>query len=947
MSDTLEIIGQEQYNRMTVGIPEALIKISSQIDQINGKSLSLKGLNESVDAANNLQSQLAATYATITKEQQNAALSIQRLAKANKDNADAALKNAKAQEIQRKTTEANTKADNNAAAAKLKKSAADKKVGDELMRQPVIITNDTNATNANTNAVVANTAAVDAEIKALQEANAWYAAQRQTISTSTSTQAANTTQREIAIAAAAEDAAVTRANTIAHQENNAAIGGGTTTVAQSTKGLRGLWSGLRQIAYILPGIGIAGIFNLAFIAIVKVYEAIFLTKKNVDLLAEAEKKAARDREYDLKNATKFQKEYSEAVQSSIKSNIDAYGKEGAELQILYGSATNVNLSMSDRIKAVKELQDLYPGYFLNMKQEDILAGNATAAYNELNGALIKRISLNVYQDELELLVKQNLEIQKQIDKTNTRKNTNGKFVIDETEGELSYQQLLEKRNGLADLQFENSTKQKGVLQQIFALESDLSKLLVDKPKKERAKREQDTVNSIIEARKRETESERQLRLSELNISIETNKTIFENERETNDKRAAAYAEMFDARQQIAKINLDKQLEDVTTWEAQYNDVVVKALSTEEAKRTEFQNKIIIDARTKKNERIRIEKEYQYELVKIVEETQRYVNGEYVKISDDVLKATQDQAKAAGKALEQYMKGQLQRSSATAKVLIKDFKEQQKEFEIGVDFLQVGLNAVGDIYDAQSKRRIEQLQAQQDLIETNLQKEIDGINKSGLAEEEKARKIAQIEGEAAAQKQALADEERKQKIKQAQTDKAIAIMNIILNTAAAVVKALPSIPLSILAGVTGAAQLAVAVATPIPQYMHGTEYHPGGFAIEGDGNEQELNIEPSGKMYWSPDTATLMKPAKGTKVIPEHVLMQQILNGQSTLNSGSMATSKESLFLSEIAKGNRRIENAIKNKKEFNINVTSSGWQFQSKQANARTTYINNNIQFGG
>jgi hypothetical protein len=69
---------------------------------------------------------------------------------------------------------------------------------------------------------------------------------------------------------------------------------------------------------------------------------------------------------------------------------------------------------------------------------------------------------------------------------------------------------------------------------------------------------------------------------------------------------------------------------------------------------------------------------------------------------------------------------------------------------------------------------------------------------------------------------IADEQRKQ----AQREKLLSLFNIGVNTATAIVKSLPNIPLSIIAGAVGAAQAAVVASTPIP-FNKGTKRVPGG------------------------------------------------------------------------------------------------------------------------
>ena len=54
------------------------------------------------------------------------------------------------------------------------------------------------------------------------------------------------------------------------------------------------------------------------------------------------------------------------------------------------AAKNINLSMSERLLAVKKLQDEYPGYFGNLSTEQILNGNVAGAVREVTKALIAK-----------------------------------------------------------------------------------------------------------------------------------------------------------------------------------------------------------------------------------------------------------------------------------------------------------------------------------------------------------------------------------------------------------------------------------------------------------------------------------------------------------------------------------------------------------------------------
>ena len=85
------------------------------------------------------------------------------------------------------------------------------------------------------------------------------------------------------------------------------------------------------------------------------------------------------------------------------------------------------------------------------------------------------------------------------------------------------------------------------------------------------------------------------------------------------------------------------------------------------------------------------------------------------------------------------------------------------------------------------------------------REIQNIEQSGLSEIQKQEEIAKI------------------KKRQAIFDKSVAIAQIAINTAAGIVKALPNPFLVTFAAITGALQLATAIATPIPEFATGGSF----------------------------------------------------------------------------------------------------------------------------
>ena len=108
--------------------------------------------------------------------------------------------------------------------------------------------------------------------------------------------------------------------------------------------------------------------------LIKLIGNLFKTKDAVDVNAEA------------------MKAYKEAVDSSRKAEEEAT----VTSSLLYRAATDMNRSMEDRLSATRQLQSEYPDYFKNFSEEEILAGKAKSAYDELTKSLVENARAKAY-----------------------------------------------------------------------------------------------------------------------------------------------------------------------------------------------------------------------------------------------------------------------------------------------------------------------------------------------------------------------------------------------------------------------------------------------------------------------------------------------------------------------------------------------------------------------
>lgn len=212
-----------------------------------------------------------------------------------------------------------------------------------------------------------------------------------------------------------------------------------------------------------------------------------------------------------------------------------------------------------------------------------------------------------------------------------------------------------------------------------------------------------------------------------------------------------------------------------------------------------------------------------------------------------------------------------------------------------------LDIVQGLIDTNAKAKIDALEKEFSLIQQNANAEKDRVNNSILSSKEKARQDNIIDAQTAQQRAAITLQENQVKTKAAEFDKAAAIAKIIQQTAVAVVTAL-TIPIygEVLAGVIGAlgaAQLAVALATPIPQFEKGGTVKKDGHIITGEAGP-ELRIDPSGKYSLTADHANITYAKTGTKIISNKELMTM------------MAKPEPIHYMSDSTNDNRRMEKLL-------------------------------------
>lgn len=354
--------------------------------------------------------------------------------------------------------------------------------------------------------------------------------------------------------------------------------------------------------------------------------------------------------------------------------------------------------------------------------------------------------------------------------------------------------------------------------------------------------------------------------AELAIIAEYDKKKLEEREKFEDERQ----QLIEKNYAIAQENRDNDMmSELLELEQNYQEQL-KTVGKNETKRTALQEKYEADS-------ARITEKYAIKTAKASMDMYEEI------LKSDSLSAAdrEDIERKLAKAKMEMEKAVADSAIAENERVVKsDSDAAEKRKEAVSQWLQVAadsLSEINNLSQAVFDNQISRIEEEQDKDEEAKQSESERIQKlvdqKIITEEEgEARKRA-LEEQAAKRNEELEKKKAAIKRKQAIFDKALAIANIGLNTAMALMELWvkpgwpTAIPMMAVVSALGALQLATAIATPIPKYAKGTDYHSGGPAIVGDGGRPEVVLFDS-KAWVTPAKPTLVDIPTGAAVIPD-------------------------------------------------------------------------------
>ena len=405
----------------------------------------------------------------------------------------------------------------------------------------------------------------------------------------------------------------------------------------------------------------------------------------------------------------------------------------------------------------------------------------------------------------------------------------GSFQVVEVIRGTTTQQNLIKRQAVESEVAEEQEKYRNLISQKNGYNTEIERLNGDYIKKEQDKREQDRKNA--EELEKKKQAYKKLSLSALKKMAEEGDLLAEeelNQRKSLDKNkdsakkaATEYEKLSEAIGEAKK----KMLDFIAAGkfpEAKQAGALLKSLELQQKVANKISeaggdiNKFLTD----------LTDDTQGLLDEIGEVDAELMNLEWFKKSVQKYKSSESE--------KETNKQEFRTNIITNEYETTTKKNEDNKFDkdFYLSAIDTASSAAFDIWRSKTDARLEYETA---ALNKQMEKELSNKN---LTEEQKD-KI----------KDKYAKKEAKLKTEAFKKQKSADIIQAIINTALAVAKALPNIPLSVIAGIAGAAQIATIVAQPVPQFAKGR------YNVIGADDNRLYNAKYSGtpetKIYTSP------------------------------------------------------------------------------------------------
>jgi len=525
-----------------------------------------------------------------------------------------------------------------------------------------------------------------------------------------------------------------------------------------------------------------------------------------------------------------QKKLVEEREQGILSLQKSAAQEQVSAQILYKTATDITQSYKLRKQAVEDLQKAYPNYFSNLSTEAILAGQAAAQYNELNKALLVRASLMANEKELERLSFETNELERQIKKGKERLAQ----IDSKPNSEGDYQAQLHITNKLEGKLIDKNRERQAIVDDTLAKQKEIEKLLIRQEKLPSARTAKGEEKNIVE----ETIDMYSLLSKQMN-------DIALDEQQVRD-RSLAYL----------RTQLESGVISISQYEKQKQDIIKDSEAYILSEQTKFLAISLNTLELSEEDKAKVIELWQNKSLALMksetdsEEAELKVRVEHRKRFDEINQKNLDEKIAYEKRLE--------REKAK---YVQALAEETAQF-------------IFTLLDAQTQKEITAAEKRSEAISAEYDLKRRAVDQASISEEEKTARKLVLDAEEEESQKKIDAEIRKIKIKQAKFEKAQALATIAINAAVAASSptnlALGGALTPLILGLA-AAQAAIVLATPLPEYAKGKKPSDSyeGLAIAGE-KGTEMMIDKDGRIQMLTEP-TLIHTRRGDTILSNEQL----------------------------------------------------------------------------
>lgn len=405
-----------------------------------------------------------------------------------------------------------------------------------------------------------------------------------------------------------------------------------------------------------------------------------------------------------------------------------------------------------------------------------------------------------------------------------------------------------------------------------------------------------------------------------------------------------------SRKELAEIVVSSLMQEVAVTESVNN----KLLAAEEA--------AAVRSTTSKEERDKKLRKLQYEYKR--NDILNQIEADKAILESD--KTTKEQKEKAQVDLNNQMAALYRLDTANY------IAEQDEKLKALNNFLEKGGAIANQVFDIINGAINAQVTRQKNAIEEQI-KDIERVRDAELAandarvqsDQDRAANAILINQRAQNQKEALQRRQAELDRKRAQAEKAQAIFNIILSTTQAVIKAYTEgdpytkVARAVLAGVIGAAQLAVAIATPIPQFKDGLfeDYEGPGIINDHPSGRKEALVHADGSISFPQGRNVLRHFKKGERVLPDadvvrNNIQRAAMKDITRLANGTAGEDNYGYLMAasiekNIANMGDKVVAAINNKESLSLSASQGGMEAMWRHLAGNVKYVNQNTNWGG